>query len=88
MWKLHRVCPVYKKGVVYIPPNYEGLHVTPVLSKAAERVLKIPFGAYIEAIDGFGASQQAFRKKKRGCTDLVLLLLCSWLLAFQRRRKV
>ena len=87
MWKIHRVCPLYKKGVVYKPANYRGLHITPVISKVAERVLKIPFGSYLEAVDGFGASQWAFRKA-RGCTDLVLLLVCSWLWAFQQKQKV
>ena len=87
IWKFHRMCPLYKKGAVFKPENYRGLHLTPVLSKVAERVIKIQFDSYIEAIDGFGASQWAFRKK-RGCTDLVLLLICSWLLAFQRRQKV
>ncbi len=86
-WKLHRMSPLFKKGVVHKPTNYRGLHLTPVVSKVAERVIKIPFGNYLEAIDAFGASQWAFRKK-RSCTDLVLLLICSWLLAFQRRRKV
>ena len=81
IWKLHRVSPLYKKGAVYKPENYRGLHLTPVLSKVAERVIKIQFGSYIETIDGFGASQWAFRKN-RWCTDLVLLLVCSWLIAF------
>ena len=61
--------------------------MTPVLSKVAEIIIKIPFGNFIEAIDGFSAAQLAFRKK-RGCTDLVLLLICNWLLSFQRRLKV
>ena len=42
MWKIHRVCPLYKKAIVYKPANYKGLHITPVISKVAERVLKIP----------------------------------------------
>ena len=87
MWKIHRVCPLYKKGVVYKPDNYRGLHLTPVISKVAERVIQIPFGSYLEAVDGFGSSQWAFRKE-RGCTDLVLLLVCSWLWAFQLRKKL
>ena len=66
----------------------EDLHITPVLLKIVERAIKIPLDNYLEATDGFGESQWAFRKK-RGCTDLVLLLVCScWLLAFQRRREV
>ena len=63
------------------------MHITPVLSKVVERAIQIPLDNYLEATDGFGESQWAFCKK-RGCTDLVLLLVCSWLLAFQRRRKV
>ena len=87
MWKYHRVAPLYKKGVVHKPNNYRGLHLTPVLSKVAERVINIPFRKYVEAIDAFGSSQWAFRRG-RGCTDLVLLLLCSWLKDFQMRRKI
>ena len=67
--------------------NYRGLHLTPIISKVAERVLKTFFGAYVEAIDAFGESQWAFRKG-RGCPDLVLLMVSSWLRDFQRRRKV
>ena len=70
-----------------MPANYRGLHLTPVISKVVERVIKIPFGSYLEAVDAFGASQWAFRKE-RGCTDLVLLLVCGWLWAFQLQRKV
>ena len=87
IWRSHRVCPLYKKGVVYKPSNYRGLHITPVRSKVAERVIKIPLSNFLEATDGYGSSQWAFRKQ-RGCTDLVLLLVCSWLNAFQRRHKV
>ena len=64
IWKLHRVSPLYKKGAVCKPANFRGLHLTPVLSKVAERVIKIQFGNYLEAIDGFGDSQCAFRKKR------------------------
>ena len=87
LWKSHRICPLFKKGAVHKPGNYRGLHLTAVLSKVAERVLNATFGKFIEAVDAFGESQWAFRKK-RGCPDLVLLLMCSWLRSFQRREKV
>ena len=87
VWKFHRICPLFKKGAVHKSGNYRGLHLTPVLSKAAERVIRIPFGKYLDAVDAYGSSQWAFRRK-RGCTDLVLLLISRWLLDFQRKRKV
>ena len=58
-----------------------------MLSKATERVLNTPSGAFMEEVDAFGDSQFAFRKR-RGCADLVFLLMCSWLRDFQLRRKI
>ena len=84
MWKLHRVSPLYKKGAVYKPDNYRGLHLTPVLSKVAKRVIKIPFGNHVDAIDGFGASQKA-RVYRSGLTSGVLLALCISAAAESRR---
>ena len=50
-------------------------------------MIGIPFGKFVNVIDGFGASQWAFRRG-RGCQDLVLLLISSWVKDFQDRRKV
>ena len=80
-WKFHRLCPLYKRGAVFTAGNYRGLHLTSVLSKVAERVLKIPLGSFIDAVDAFGENQWAFRRG-RGCPDLVLLLICSLLRDF------
>ena len=68
--------PIVQKNAVFLPTNYRGLHLIPVLSKVVERIIKIPFGNFIEAIDGCGEAQLAFQRK-RGCTDLVLLFMCS-----------
>ena len=54
-----------------VAAKYKGLHITPVLSKIAERIIKIPIGNYLESTDAFGSSQWAFRKR-HGCTDLQL----------------
>ena len=53
--------------------NYRGLYLTAVLSKIAERIIKIPFSKNIETIDGFGAVQLAFRKKRAA-----LIWSCCW----------
>ena len=38
-------------------------------------------------MNAYGDTQFAFRKQI-GCHDLVLILMCAWLLAFQNRHKV
>ena len=86
-WKFHRLSPLFKKGAVHNADNYRGLHLTSVMSKVAERVLKVPFEKFVDVVDAFGQNQWAFRRG-RGCPDLVLLLVCSWLRDFQLRRKV
>ena len=32
-WRLHHVIPVYKRGSVYDPDNYRGVHLTSVVAK-------------------------------------------------------
>ncbi len=86
-WRFHRIAPLFKKGAVHKASNYRGLHLTSILSKVAERVLRVPLVSFFEAVNAYGDTQFAFRKNI-GCHDLLLILLCSWLLAFQERQKV
>ena len=76
-----------QKGAVHTVSNYRGLHLTPILSKVAERVLRMPLVSFFEAVNAYGGSQVAFRKQI-GCEDLLLILMCAWLLAFQNRHTV
>ena len=87
IWKTHRLSPLFKKGAVHKASNYRGLHLTSILSKVSERIVNIHLSKFFEATDAFGSTQWAFRKR-RGCTDLVLLLICGWLRDFQARRRV
>ena len=38
-WKIHLLCPIYKRATVYSPDNYRGVHLTTILSKVAEHVI-------------------------------------------------
>ena len=78
---------MHKRGSVYDPDKYRGLHLTPVLSKVVERCLLVPLAAFCSDTCAFGRSQYAFQKGI-GCKDLVCVLLEGWLLAFQERKKV
>ena len=86
-WRLHWIAPLYKKGSYANPENYRGVHLTPVLSKVVERVVNRLLGPFFESTNSFGVSQWAFRQKS-SCNDLVTLLTCYWVLAFQNREKV
>ena len=87
IWKLHWVMPLHKRGSVYDPDKYRGLHLTPVISKVVERIFAIPLGNFCAETCAFGRTQWAFQKRL-GCRDLICVLVARWLLAFQERRKV
>ena len=86
-WKLHWLSPLYKKGKVFDPTNYRGLHLTPVISKIIERILACALLPFFKDTNAFGHTQWAFQKGK-GCKDLITVLICRWLLAFQNHEKV
>ena len=81
IWKNHWMVPVFKKGSVFDPSKYRGIHLTAVLSKAVERVLGKIITDHFEATGAYGDSQFAFRRG-RSCRDLVTILVCNWVLAF------
>ena len=77
-WKMHHIIPIYKKGNVYLPDQYRGVHLTSILSKTVERVIGQPLVAFLEA-RGFGDAQWAFRKKS-SARDLVTIYAAKWVL--------
>ena len=87
VWKLHWVSPLHKKGSVYDPNKYRGLHLTPVVSKVVERVFAHVLVPFLSSTCAFGETQWAFQKKI-GCKDLICVLVNRWLLAFQERKRV
>ena len=76
-WRLHWLVPLFKKGNVYDPRNYRGIHLTSILSKVAERIIGSPLIAFLQQ-HGFGDAQWAFRKKT-GARDLVTCTIASWI---------
>ena len=39
MWRLHQICPLYKRNTAFYAGNYRGVHLTCILAKTAERVI-------------------------------------------------
>ena len=52
-WKVHHLAPVFKRGSVYKPGNYRGVHLTAIMSKVVERVSGKPLVNYLQQ-HGFG----------------------------------
>ena len=86
-WREHWVVPLYKKKSVWDALNYRGVHLTSQLSKVVERVLAKLLEPYLELPLAQGPYQFAYRKE-RGARDALLLLVCSWLVAFNTGKKV
>ena len=86
-WKIHWISPLHKKGSVFDPSKYRGLHLTPVISKVVERILATPLAPFLAETCAYGRTQWAFQKKL-GCKDLICVLVCRWLLAFQEHKKI
>ena len=59
IWKKHIICPLYKKKSVYDARNYRGVHLTPILSKIAEKVIGKRLVAFLQS-GKFGSIQWIF----------------------------
>ena len=86
MWKIHSICPLYKRGSAFIPGNYRGIHLTAILSKLAERIIGRQLMRYLQ-IERFGVNQWAFTPGL-GARDLVTALVMSWILGICTGHKI
>ena len=86
-WMLHWMVPIYKKKSVCDANNYRGVHMTPQLSKVVERLVALLWVPAISKSLGFGHRQFAHMKGK-GSRDAVALLVCKWMLAFLKKKRV
>ena len=48
-WRLHHIVPLFKRGSAFLPGQYQGVHLTSILSKVVERVIGNPLTAFLEA---------------------------------------
>ena len=81
-WRLHWVCPIFKKGAVARPGNYRGVHLTAVGAKIIERILGDSFVGFLDRTGAVGINQWAYRPK-HSCRDLLALLVASWILILE-----
>ena len=85
-WRYHLVVPIFKKDVAYAAGNYRGMHLTPILSKIAEKVIGKSVREFLQD-HAFGNNQWAFTPGL-GSRDLVTKLVMEWILAICCGKKV
>ena len=82
IWKLHQICPLYKRLSAFNPSNYRGIHLTSILSKIAERVIGRSLVPFLQT-RAFAPCQWAL-SRGLSARDLVTALMMSlgfWLSA-------
>ena len=70
-WRLHHIIPLFKKGSVYLPGQYRGVHLTCILSKTVERIIGHPLVKFLES-KKYGDAQWTLRKMS-SARDLVII---------------
>ena len=86
VWKTHLIVPIYKKGSAFNPGNYRGVHLTSILSKLAEKIIGHRLVPFLQR-NAFGDNQWAF-SSGLGASDLVTMLIVSWILGICTGKKI
>ena len=86
-WRNHWIIPIFKKGAVFRPGNYRGIHLTAQISKIAERIIKKITEPHLERTNAYGTNQFAYRTG-RGARDSLALLMMKWITALNGRKKI
>ena len=85
-WKLHHICPLYKRHSAFLAGNYRGIHLTSILSKIAERFIGHQLMLFLQN-GKFGPNQWAFTPGL-SARDLVSALVLGWILCICHGKKV
>ena len=69
---------LHKRSSVFEAKNYRGVHLTPQISKAVERMFADALKPFIDRLDLFGTNQFAYAQG-RGARDAVAFLTLTWI---------
>ena len=86
LWKMHNICPLYKRKSAFQAGNYRGVHLSSILSKVAEKVIGKRLISFLQS-GKFGDAQWAF-SPGLSSRDLVTALVMSWILSICSGSKV
>ena len=83
---IHWIVPLFKKGAVFQPGNYRGIHLTAQISKAMERFLGSMVMTFACLPTNIGPNQFAYQKS-RGARDALAYMVLTWVHGFGRGLK-
>ena len=87
LWREHWIIALHKRKAASDAKNYRGIHLTAHLSKAAERMLKHLAAPQLQCPLRVGAYQFVYCQG-RGSRDALAFLVMSWIMTFERKKKV
>ena len=74
LWKIAKVTPIYKSGIINAPENYRPISVLPILSKVAERAVQTQLMEFLETNNLIDVGQYGYRKMRS--TEEAVIKLC------------
>ena len=74
LWKIAKVTPIYKSGIINAPENYRPISVLPILSKVAERAVQTQLLEFLENNNLIDVGQYGYRKMRS--TEEAVIKLC------------
>ena len=83
---IHWIVPLFKKGAVFQPGNYRGIHLTAQISKAMERFLASMVMTFACLPTNIGPNQFAYQKSC-GARDALAYMVLTWVRGFGRGLK-
>ena len=87
-WLRHWVVPLHKRGSRFDRNQYRGIHLSSQLSKVVERLLLELLAPWFPQPEAWFGPRQFAYTKGQGARDALLLVVLSWLRAFNDRKKV
>ena len=71
LWKLAKVCPIFKKGDRLDPLNYRPVSLTCIICKICETIIRNKIVEHLESNDLLSSKQHGFRQRRSTLTNLL-----------------
>lgn len=74
LWKVAKLCPIYKKGIKTDPLNYRPVSLTCVICKICEIIIRNELVEHLESNNLISNEQHGFRRNRSTLTNLLVYM--------------